>query len=262
VKLSGVSEAYPIPIQDGFFFAKNVVSSPKPQESEHMRIVGIDPGLSGGAFYFDTDSSEFTAYKLESNDGKIDVLKFCDWLSLNRPEHIFIEQIFLAGKEGGRSAITIGSNYGRLASCCEVLKIPYTEVMPKVWQRSLGLKGGSRKEVKDQAAKLAIQRFTILPFLKKSLKHHDGLTDAACITLYGINFLTENLWNESKSTKSTQTSASSTGMSAKRSSTLKSKRKPNSKPSKAKKKPTSVPTGKRDSRSAKSSGKLKTVGRS
>ncbi len=226
-----------------------------------MRIVGIDPGLNGGAFFYDTDNHEFRSYLLESNNGKLDVMKLCDWLVRRHPDHVFIEQIFLAGREGGRSAITIGSNYGRITSACDFTLTPYTEVMPKVWQRFLGLKAPSRKELKEAAAKLAIQRFTMMPFMTgKKNKIHDGLTDAACITLYGINYLTEMLWTENQSTENTQSSAQSMGTSAKKSSILNKKSKKSKKHSKSKLKKQSKPLSKQGYRSAKSSTKSKRAG--
>jgi hypothetical protein len=219
--------------------------------------MGIDPGLSGGAFVYDTDTHEFRSYLLESNDGKLDVIKLCDWLVRQRPDHVFIEQIFLAGREGGRSAMTIGSNYGRITSACEFTLTPYTEVMPKVWQRSLGLKAPSRKELKAAAGKLAIERFTMMPFLTgKKNKIHDGLTDAACIALYGVK-----VWTENQLTKSTQSSAQSMETSAKKSSTSKKKSKKLKKPSKSKSTKQSKPLQKPVGRSAKSSTKLKRAGK-
>ena len=221
-----------------------------------MRIAGIDPGLSGGIFLLGETGSFCRAFY--GLDSVLCIHPVQNFIMDFKPEHVFIEKPFLNGLEGGQSAMTIGSNYGRLTALLDLNNIPYTEVPPKTWQRSMGVLGTSRDATKKLALELALTHFLestlILP---KARKPHSGLVDAACIALYGVK-----TWTENKSTKSTQTSASSTGMSAKRSSTSKSKRKPNSKPSKAKKKPTSAPTGKRDSRSAKSSGKLKTVGRS
>jgi len=239
-----------------------------------MRIIGIDPGIHGGAFYFDTDMEktneelffpdlpEFEGYRFEVKDSVIDINHFYNWLTEMNPDVIFIEKIFLTGKEGGQSAMTIGSNYGRLAAALEFADYDWHEVAPKVWQRSLGLKGGSRAIVKESAKQLAIQRFGFKTFiLGKARNPHDGLTDAACIALYGIQSLTENLWTESKLTRNTQTSASNTETSAKKSSISKAKSKSSLKPSKAKKKRTKKPTSKPGSRSGKSSTKLKRAGR-
>ena len=191
-----------------------------------MRVVGIDPGLSGGAFVYYTDTFEFQAYKLERFESSIDQLSLFSWVSRQHPDHVFIEKILLTGREGGQSAMTIGSNYGRILAALDFADLTYTEVPPKVWQRSLGLKGGSREIIKSSAQELAIKRFTLLPFLEgKSKKPHDGLTDAACIALYGINFLSERLWDDqkNKSIKSTKASVSASGTSRKKKRVSKSK---------------------------------------
>ena len=203
-----------------------------------MRIIGIDPGLSGAAFFYDTITHEFTVHRFKATDGKLDVVLLSEYLFLTEPDAVFIEKIFLTGREGGQSALTIGSNYGRILAALEMSHLTYTEVQPRFWQRALGLKGGSRAIVKEEAKDLAVKRFTLMPFLfGKSKKPHDGCTDAACITLYGQLALENPCALEKKSTKSTQTSAHSLGTRAKRSTSSKDKpvsSKPNSK-SKSKK---------------------------
>jgi hypothetical protein len=199
-----------------------------------MRIIGIDPGLSGAFFYID-DEMNFAVEKLPVKDGKIDVLALTRDLQYLNPTHVFIEKIFLTGREGGQSAMTIGSNYGRLMALLELKDITLIEVQPRFWQRALGLKGGSRAIVKQQAKDLAVSRFGLTPFMfGKSRKPHDGCTDAACIALYGVLYLMEGnpCAPKKKLTKSTQTSARSTGTRAKRSTSSKDKpvsSKPNSK---------------------------------
>jgi hypothetical protein len=203
------------------------------RKGHKVRIAGIDPGLSGAAFFYDTETFYCQSYLLKSKNGKLDCVDLTRWLIVSRVEYVYLEKIFLAGREGGRSALTIGSNYGRITSACDFSQIPYTEVMPRVWQSALGLKAPSRKELKKVAGKYAIDRFTLFPFITgKKNKIHDGLTDAACIALYG-----ETLWKEMErqSTKSTQTCASSLETSAKSSNTSMTK-KPKPKKSSRKKK--------------------------
>lgn len=192
-----------------------------------MRIIGIDPGLSGAAFFYDTETFEFRSYKLISKDGKISAYALSAWMFSYHPDHVFIEKIFLTGREGGQSAMTIGANYGRIMAAIESCEFNHTEITPKTWQSALGLKGGSRAIVKEEAMKLAVQRFTLMPFLfGKSKKPHDGCTDAACIALYGELYFKEKLWldTKKKSTKSTRNSAQNTETSAKKNSTLKPKK--------------------------------------
>lgn len=229
-----------------------------------MRVCGIDPGLSGGAFVYDTLTHEFQSYALERTDSKINVRSLAAFFHRHDPQLIFIEKILLTGREGGQSAMTIGSNYGRIMALLELMGITHEEVPPRVWQHALGLKSGSRAIVKQSAQDLAIERFTLLPFLHgRSKKPHDGLTDAACITLYGVQQLTESVWSDTKtkSTKSTQSSAPDSDISAKRKSTSKGKKTDSSKTSKSRSK-TSKPKSKESSSpSTPSSARSKTAGR-
>jgi Holliday junction resolvasome RuvABC endonuclease subunit len=189
-----------------------------------MRIIGIDPGLSGAAFFYDTITHEFTVHTFKAKDGKLDVVLLREYLFLTQPDAVFIEKIFLTGREGGQSVMTIGSNYGRILAALEMSHLTYTEVPPRVWQRALGLKGGSRAIVKEEAKDFAVKRFTLMPFLfGKSKKPNDGCTDAACIALYGQLTLENSCAPEKKSTKSTRTSAPSSGTRAKRSTSSKDK---------------------------------------
>jgi len=185
-----------------------------------MRIIGIDPGLSGAAFYYNTETFEFRSFKLTSKNGKLDFNALANWIWSYHPHHIFIEKIFLTGREGGQSAMTIGANYGRIMAAIESCEYNHTEITPKTWQSALGLKGGSRAIVKQEAQTLAVKRFTLMPFLfGKSKKPHDGCTDAACIALYGELYFKEQLWNQDhkrKLIKSTRSSAQSTETLAKK----------------------------------------------
>lgn len=189
-----------------------------------MKVLGIDPGLSGGAFLYDTNLEEYITLRFSGTDSKLDITALAYMLQHHKPEVVCLEQIFLAGREGGRSAMTIGSNYGRITAVLDLMGIAYTETTPRVWQRTLGLESGSRQIVKQSAQDLAVKRFGITAFLQgRERKPHDGLTDAACMTLYAIVKQSENLWTEKVSKKSTSKRASSTGTRAKSSSTSSSK---------------------------------------
>lgn len=230
-----------------------------------MRICGIDPGLSGGAFVYNTQTHEFQSYALERIDSRINILALAQFMANQSVQMVYIEKILLTGKEGGQSAMTIGANYGRIMAVIELCNIVHWEVPPKTWQRALSLKTGSRAIVKQSAQDLAVERFTMMPFLKgKSKKLHDGLTDAACITLYGVQQVTESIWSDTKttSTKSTQSSAPATGTSAKKSSTSKTRKSKSSAPSKSKSQSLKGKSKASSSKSTPSSARSKTAGRS
>ena len=226
-----------------------------------MKILAIDPGLSGGCFFLDTNLKEIYTLRFSGNNSKLHIKDFSFFLQMLKPEVTIIEQIFLAGREGGRSAITIGSNYGRITAALDLNGLTYTEVAPRTWQRTLGLESGSRNIVKQSAQDLAVKRFGDVPFIQgRERKPHDGLTDAACMALYAITLQSEILWDEKRSTKSTQTSASSTETSRKRSFTSKTKSNKSSLSGRTSSTKSKSPTSKQGSRSAKNSGRSKLAG--
>lgn len=199
-----------------------------------MIVAAIDPGLSGGLFIFDTNTEEVLTLRFHGHDSVLAIQPIVQTLATHRPEVIYIERIFLAGREGGSSAMTIGSNYGRLTAVLDVLALTYTEVAPRVWQSSLGLKSGSRAITKQAASDLAVKRFGLNTFIEgRARKPHDGLTDAACMVLYAINKQSESLWEAEPKKKSnrrtskrasiTDTSVSSSGSSNSKSTTTRQK---------------------------------------
>ena len=212
-----------------------------------MIVAAIDPGLSGGLFIFDTNTEEILTLRFHGHDSVLTIQPIFQTLATHRPEVIYIERIFLAGREGNSSAMTIGSNYGRLTAVLDVLALTYTEVAPRVWQSSLGLKSGSRAITKQAASDLAVKRFGLKTFIEgRAKKPHDGLTDAACIVLFAINKQSESLWEAelkrksnkrtSKRASTTGTSVSSSGSSSSRSATTKRKSSARSQRSKTPKK--------------------------
>lgn len=210
-----------------------------------MIVAGIDPGISGGVFLYDTNTEEIATLRFSSTNSKLDIEDLLAFLQFFRPEIIYIEQIFLAGREGGRSAMTIGANYGRITAVLDAIGLTYTEITPRAWQSSLGLKSGSRAITKQAASDLAVKRFGLSTFLEgRARKPHDGLTDAACIVLFAINKQSENLWDSEQSKRSNKRinkRASGTDTQASKSSSLNSKstttRRKQSKPSLTSKKP-------------------------
>jgi len=194
-----------------------------------MRIAGIDPGISGGIFCI-CETGSFCRPFFGLNSVLL-IHPIQTFINEFKPEHVFIEKPFLNGLEGGQSAMTIGSNYGRLTALLDLNNIPYTEVPPKVWQRAMGVLGGSRAATKDKAAELAITTWNKETFiLGKARKPHSGMIDAACIALYGVQS-----WIMKLSTKNTQSSAQSLETSAKNFSTSTMKRKKPKKSSRKKK---------------------------
>lgn len=67
----------------------------------------------------------------------------------------YIEKVAAHPKHGTIAGFKLGRSYGFLRGCLVALKIPFEEVHPGVWQRSLGcLSGGDKKVTRQRAQNL------------------------------------------------------------------------------------------------------------
>ncbi len=146
-----------------------------------MRIVGIDPGISGAAALFDPGSSPASGLRWQVIDlpvvgdlkRELNAAGLRDWLRKFSPDHAFLELATampsIAGPGGKRRGMgTAGAfRFGgifyaikAILSCCDV---PFTLVPPAIWKKSYGLKGSDKERSRlralqlfpDQAAMLA-----------------------------------------------------------------------------------------------------------
>ena len=136
-----------------------------------MIFIGIDPGKSGGIAWVDPHKSVH-AFKMPDTERDI-------WDSIDALGHegttAFIERVSAMPKQGVSSTFKFGMNYGFLRACLIAAKIPFEEVTPGKWQRSLGcLSGGDKNVTKAKAQQ-------IFPELK--ITH--AIADALLIAEYG-----------------------------------------------------------------------------
>lgn len=112
-----------------------------------MRIIGIDPGKSGGIAVLDVLKDGFQIATPMANSMP-DTERDCyDLLKQRVDEHCersivaVIEKVHAMPKQGVTSMFTFGQNYGFLRGCVIALKIPLVTVTPAAWQKALGLNG-------------------------------------------------------------------------------------------------------------------------
>lgn len=112
-----------------------------------MIILGIDPGKSGGLALLVDDV--VTAIRMPYTDH--DLWNVVHRLKNSKPT-AFLESVHSFPGEGVKSVFTFGRNYGSLRMALAAAGIPYEEVAPTKWQKSLGLlltrKKGAPKETK------------------------------------------------------------------------------------------------------------------
>ena len=173
-----------------------------------MKVIGIDPGLSGGVCVISTDESR-TSWHIQTcmpmpttewHGSKIVCLLDIDRM-LFPDSKVFIEQAWarppVSKKKGDqniasvRSSTTSMQNYGRILGLMEFQAYTHTVVSPMAWMKRLGLKSENDENGKrTKAANIAMAKSLFpdqswLP-TERCRKPHDGMVDAALIAYYGL----------------------------------------------------------------------------
>jgi len=112
-----------------------------------MRILGIDPGKSGGLALL--DNHEDSAQALKMPETEMDVW---DALYQMSPSHAFIEKVHAMPGQGVSSTFNFGRNYGMLLMALTAAGIPFTEVTPQKWQGAMDCRTGGDKNISKRRA--------------------------------------------------------------------------------------------------------------
>ncbi len=150
-----------------------------------MKILGIDPGMSGALAYYDAEELliwDMPIFKRE-NGNDLDVLKLCEIFRECGPDHVFLEKTVAMPKVSGKAAYSMGKSEGAFVAICAALRLPYTTVRPAEWKKSMSCPAD-----KDQARRRASE---LLPAYSHNWdrKKDDGRAEAALIALYGFGRL-------------------------------------------------------------------------
>ena len=139
-----------------------------------MRIIGIDPGSSGAIAMLDTSES-VQYWKMPDTE-----MDLWDCLVNQKPiAAAFIEKVHAMPRQGVSSTFKFGRNYGMLLMALTASGIPFTEVTPQTWQKSLNcMSKGDKNVTKRRAQQLFPQ-----------LKVTHAIADALLIAEYGRRVL-------------------------------------------------------------------------
>lgn len=148
-----------------------------------MKILGIDPGMSGALAYY--DGQELLIWDMptfEKERGQdLDLHKLAAYFKESDAEHVYLEKTVAMPKISGKAAYSMGKSEGALIMACVALRCPYTLTRPAEWKKAMACPAD-----KDSARQRASQ---LLPQYAHNwdLKKHDGRAEAALIALYGYN---------------------------------------------------------------------------
>ena len=153
-----------------------------------MRILGIDPGLSGAlAFLADGALDVYDVPTVKARTRGRDV----DWSEVARIvdaaghiDHAIIESAAAMPKQGVSSMFKFGYVCGGLRGVVAAHFIPVTYVTPRKWKGALGV-----PKAKDGARARASELLPAYSYLWQRVKD-DGRAEAAMIALWGARMLT------------------------------------------------------------------------
>lgn len=148
-----------------------------------MKVLGIDPGIGGGAVLL-VNETPVSIIKFTTEQ---DFIAFAEGIAGN-VDAAFIEKVNAFPGQGIASTWKFAQNYGFERGVIRTLKIPLHEVLPQKWQRGLGIPQVKEKTKRKAALKDAAGR--LFPKTNWTLK----TCDAALIAYYGVKTLsnTEN----------------------------------------------------------------------
>jgi crossover junction endodeoxyribonuclease RuvC len=141
-----------------------------------MRVMGIDPGLSGGLALIDTRTGEVvvddmpvlvvSSKKVRVKKGKkagtlrkkdkltVDGKAVGDWVEKYEPDVAVVEAVASRPEQGVVSVFAFGEAFGAVCGAVAAMNIPVQRVAPSVWKRRLGLIGVDKKASLKVARKL------------------------------------------------------------------------------------------------------------
>lgn len=165
-----------------------------------MRILGIDPGLTGALAFIDIEEGGrrlvglVNAPRLESGLGMLDVQELVKVIGNNMDTktnglvvierqqampYLMVDKNGKEKRQGSASTFKTGMGYGIYLGILGALELPHAIVGAQTWQKEMYQ--GAVGEGKDRSIYIAQQLFPDLKF-KKS---HHGRADALLIAEYG-----------------------------------------------------------------------------
>ena len=144
-----------------------------------MRVVGIDPGKTGGL-------ALVVRGKVEAMEVMPQEFTIMPILDAWKPDIVYLEKAQAMPGNGGVSMFNYAQSYGEIIGILKARKIPFVLVRPATWTKLMH-KDVSGATPKEKSRKVALSRYPHMNFLatSRSKKPHEGLIDASIIADYG-----------------------------------------------------------------------------
>lgn len=146
-----------------------------------MRILGLDPGISGAYALIDDHDLIVEPFPLAGKQLDLAEL-YREWRTLD-PEIAVIESVHAMPKQGSVSTFTFGRGLGQIEGVLAALEIRREYVTPQAWKKLV--LAGTAKD-KPAAVEYATRAFPAARLVQPGCrKPHDGMADAICLAEYG-----------------------------------------------------------------------------
>jgi hypothetical protein len=160
-----------------------------------MRIVGIDPGMTGALAVVERDVGSklrvVTIIDMPVMGGKrtereVDDIALIKFLREMAPDHAFIERSQSMPDDGAMAAFKYGYVVGQIRACVRGCKVPFTLVAPVTWKNFHKIKKGDLVgvAVKELSRHKAINLFPSAHELLRNKGHHNR-AEALLIASWG-----------------------------------------------------------------------------
>lgn len=159
-----------------------------------MRILGIDPGLSGGVAILITGGDLDGPCRCwgaidiptmgEDVKRRVDAKEFERFIRAGIPDHAVIERAGIMPSQGASSGFRYGRAVGALEAVVHCCNVPLAIVEPQAWKKHFGLPGKLKATDAKEQARLAALR--VLPSAAEffKLKKDHGKAEALLIAMW------------------------------------------------------------------------------
>ena len=162
------------------------------EENKNNQIyIGCDNGLAGGLAVIQgrkiLELLVMPVIKTTGTRGEYDIQKIVEFLKKYASNSLMIiEKAHAMPKLGTVQAFSFGKLYGIMIGIASALKIPYTIVHSRTWQKEM-FRDINSKDTKSASIKIAKQLYPNQSFLatERCKKPHDGMTDSLLIATSG-----------------------------------------------------------------------------
>lgn len=163
------------------------------------RILGIDPGLSGGWSLISDDGrlircGVFPTHQIKKNgkaSTQLDGRTLAALMQSTQATHAFVEVVSSRPRQAGQ--FQFGVNCGLVHGILHALNVPFEMVAPASWKGVYGIKRGEDETKRDKKNEARMIAASLYPDSAEKFARvkDDGVAEATLIALYGLYLLSQ-----------------------------------------------------------------------